>query len=40
MILALTAAVIFGFMAIEARRAALNDRMQRAAGGIEPPGDV
>ena len=40
MILALTAAVIFGFMAIEARRAALNERMQRAAGGIEPPGDV
>src|SRR5262245_28893297 len=38
--LALTAAVIFGLMAIEARRAALNERTQRAAGGIEPPGDV
>lgn len=40
MILALAAAVIFAFMAIEARRAALNERTQRAAGGIEPPGDV
>lgn len=40
MILALMAAVIFAFMAIEARRAALNERTQRAAGGIEPPGDV
>jgi isoprenylcysteine carboxyl methyltransferase (ICMT) family protein YpbQ len=39
-ILALMAAVIFAFMAIEARRAALNERTQRAAGGIEPPGDV
>ena len=40
MILALTAVVIFAFMAIEARRAALNERTQRAAGGLEPPGDV
>jgi methyltransferase len=39
-ILALTAAVIFAFMAIEARRAGLNERTQRAAGGNEPPGDV
>jgi methyltransferase len=39
-ILALMAALIFAFMAIEARRAALNERSQRAAGGIEPPGDV
>jgi methyltransferase len=39
-ILALTAAVIFALMAIEARRAALNERTQRAAGGIVPPGDV
>ena len=40
MSLTLAAAVIFAFMAIEARRAAVNERTQRAAGGIEPPGDV
>ena len=40
MILALAAAAIFVLMAIEARRAARNERTQRAAGGIEPPGDV
>ena len=40
MILLLTAAVIFAFMAVEARRAALNERTQRAAGGIEPPAHV
>ena len=40
MILAATAVVIFAFMAIEAVRAALNERTQRAAGGIEPRGDV
>jgi methyltransferase len=34
------ALVIFAFMAIEARRAARNERAQRARGGIEPPGDV
>jgi methyltransferase len=39
-IVAATAVVIFAFMAIEARRAALNERTQRAAGGIEPRGDV
>jgi methyltransferase len=39
-ILALAAAAICVLMAIEARRAALNERTQRAAGGIEPPGDV
>jgi methyltransferase len=32
--------VIFAFMAIEARRAARNERAQRARGGIEPPADV
>ena len=34
------ATVVFGFMAIEARRAARNERLQRAHGGIEPPSDV
>jgi methyltransferase len=38
--LALAAAVIVALLAIEARRAAGNQRAQRAAGGIEPPGDV
>jgi methyltransferase len=36
----LLAAVVFGSMLIEARRAAGNERAQRARGGIEPPGDV
>ena len=31
---------VFGFMLVEARRAALNERAQRARGGLEPPGDV
>jgi methyltransferase len=35
-----TAAVVFGVMIIEARRAGRNERAQRARGGIEPPGDV
>jgi methyltransferase len=35
-----TAAVVFGFMIIEALRAARNERAQRARGGIEPSGDV
>jgi methyltransferase len=34
------AAIIFGFMLIEARRASRNERAQRARGGIEPSGDV
>jgi methyltransferase len=38
--LTLAAAAIFALMAMEARRAALNERTQRAAGGLEPPGDV
>ena len=38
--LILTMVVAFGFMAVEALRAARNERAQRAAGGIEPPGDV
>ena len=34
------AIVVFAFMAIEARRAAANERFQRARGGVEPVGDV
>jgi methyltransferase len=34
------AAVVFGSMLVEARRAACNERAQRARGGIEPRGDV
>ena len=37
---AATAALVFGAMLIEARRASRNERAQRARGGIEPPGDV
>jgi methyltransferase len=33
-------AVVFGFLAVEARRAASNERAQRARGGREPAGDV
>jgi methyltransferase len=33
-------AVVFVFMLVEARRAAANERAQRARGGLEPPGDV
>jgi methyltransferase len=32
--------LVFAFMLIEARRAARNERAQRARGGIEPVGDV
>jgi len=32
--------VVFGTMLIEARRAAANERVQRARGGIEPRHDV
>jgi methyltransferase len=32
--------VVFGFMLVEARRAAVNERAQRARGGLEAPGDV
>ena len=38
--LVLAAVAIVVSMAVEARRAALNERTQRAAGGIEPRGDV
>jgi len=38
--LTVAAAAIFALMAIETRRAAINERTQRAAGGLEPPGDV
>ena len=34
------AACVFGFMLLEAIRAARNEHAQRAAGGIEPAGDV
>ena len=37
---ALVAALVFIPMLIEARRAAANERAQRARGGIEPSGDV
>jgi methyltransferase len=40
MIALLIAAVVFGLMLIEARRAWRNERAQRARGGIEPPDDV
>jgi methyltransferase len=33
-------ALVFGTMAVEARRALANERVQRALGGVEPPGDV
>jgi methyltransferase len=35
-----TGAVVFGFMLLEARRAAANEHAQRARGGIEASGDV
>jgi methyltransferase len=38
--LTLLAAVVFGFMLVEALRASSNERAQRAAGGIEPRQDV
>jgi methyltransferase len=38
--LALVFVIVFAFMLIEARRAAVNERAQRARGGLEPPGDV
>jgi methyltransferase len=34
------AAVVFGFLILEALRAAANERAQRARGGQEPAGDV
>lgn len=40
LMLILTMVVVFGFMAVEALRAARNERAQRAAGGIEPSDDV
>jgi methyltransferase len=39
-ILFFLAAVVFGTMLIEARRAARNERAQRARGGVEPADDV
>ena len=32
--------IVFAFMLVEARRAAANERAQRARGGVEPSGDV
>jgi methyltransferase len=32
--------LVFGFLVVEARRAARNESAQRARGGIEPAGDV
>ena len=40
MALVAVAAVVFGFLALEAARAARNERAQRTAGGVEPDGDV
>jgi len=34
------APVVFGLMILETRRARRNERVQRRAGGVEPPGDV
>ncbi|MCC7415786.1 MAG: hypothetical protein IT176_01505 [Acidobacteria bacterium] len=34
------AAVVSGFILVEARRAGRNERMQRRRGGLEPPGDA
>jgi methyltransferase len=39
-LIVVVAFVVFAFMAVEARRAARNERAQRALGGIEPPDDV
>jgi methyltransferase len=38
--LVVVSVVVFGFMLVEARRAARNEHAQRARGGIEPDGDV
>jgi methyltransferase len=37
---AIVAALVYLPMLVEARRASRNERVQRARGGIEPPGDV
>ena len=37
---AAAAAIVFGVLLVEARRAARNERAQLARGGVEPPGDV
>jgi methyltransferase len=34
------AAIVFGALLVETRRAARNERAQRARGGVEAPGDV
>src|SRR6185436_21121864 len=40
LITVVVAAIIYLPMLIEARRAASNERLQRARGGVEPPDDV
>ena len=40
LITVVVAAIIYLPMLIEARRAAANERLQRARGGVEPPDDV
>ena len=40
MLLLLLSIAVFGALGVEARRAARNERGQRARGGIEPEGDV
>jgi methyltransferase len=39
-ITAIVVAIVYMPMLIEARRAAANERLQRARGGVEPPDDV
>jgi methyltransferase len=38
--LLIAGAIVFAFLIVEARRAARNERLQRAAGAVEPPDDV
>jgi methyltransferase len=40
MLIAAVFVLVFGFMAVETRRAAAHERAQLARGGIEAPGDV
>jgi len=40
MLISVLAAIVFGALIVEARRASRNERAQLARGGIEPPGDV
>jgi len=40
LVVLLTSIAVFGFMLLEARRAAANEAAQTARGGVEPRGDV